>query len=521
MTSRNRRALQESSATVAGLRLAQFRYEARLELFGLAEAWTTEISGQSIEAPDPEAPLLIGGHQPELFHTGVWLKNFAVHQLSQRAGGTGLNLIVDNDLMPATSIAVPAGSLHVPHFSRLAFDADQPLLPWEDANVCDPELLKSFADRAGQAMSAWGLEPLLTADWPGALAQSEQGRTKRLDEVFACLRIRREREWGVRNLELPLSQLCESLAFRRFAVTAIRGAGPWRAAYNSVLHEYRRINRIRSRSHPVPDLAEENGWIEAPFWIWKTGATRRERLFVRQHHDTLELRQKDEVVDAWSLAGDPLGERAVEALGTWSGRGLKLRTRALTTTLFSRLCLADLFVHGIGGAKYDEMTDQLFGELLGAPTPELAVVTGTLHLPLGAERRPIDAGRLKQALRDCVQNPERHLDAPASEAAQALLEEKRRLIEQQQTAERGVVPESDSSRSGKQRLRRFREIKATLANLTTDDRERLEQELMAAGQRTAAERVLFSREYSSWLFPAEMLSDFFLRPLADEPSPGG
>lgn len=519
-TARNRQALRESQATIAGLRLAQFRLEARKELLGLAESWTAEIFGQSIEAPDPEAPLLTGGHQPELFHTGVWLKNFAVHQLGQRAGGTGLNLIVDNDLMPATSIAAPAGSLQVPHFSRLAFDADQPLLPWEDAIVRDPEQLKTFGDRAGQAMSAWGIEPLLTADWPGALAQSQQGRAKRLDEIFAGLRIRRERVWGVRNLELPLSQLCESLAFRRFAVTALRGAGPWRAAYNSVLHEYRRINRIRSRSHPVPDLAEEDDWIEAPFWIWKAGAVRRERLFVRQRRDQLELRLRDEVVDAWSLAGDPHGEKAAEALGTWSARGLKLRTRALTTTLFARLCLADLFVHGIGGAKYDEMTDQLFGELLGAPTPELAVVTGTLHLPLGSERRPIDAGKLKQALRDCVQNPERHLHAQANEAARELLQEKRLLIEQQEAAERGAAPQGRSLLAGRQRLRRFREIKAALAGLTADDRERLERELIAAGQRSVAERVLFSREYSSWLFPAEMLADFFLRPLADEPSAG-
>jgi hypothetical protein len=69
-------------------------------------------------------------------------------------------------------------------------------------------------------------------------------------------------------------------------------------------------------------------------------------------------------------------------------------------------------------------------------------------------------------------------------------------------------------------LRRFREIKAALSGLTDDDRERLERELVAAGQRSVAERVLFSREYSSWLFPAEMLVDFFLRPLADEPSAG-
>ena len=38
-------------------------------------------------------------------------------------------------------------------------------------------------------------------------------------------------------------------------------------------------------------------------------------------------------------------------------RGIRLRTRALTTTLFARYVLGDLFVHGIGGAKYDELGD--------------------------------------------------------------------------------------------------------------------------------------------------------------------
>ena len=37
-------------------------------------------------------------------------------------------------------------------------------------------------------------------------------------------------------------------------------------------------------------------------------------------------------------------------------RGIKLRSRALTTTMFVRLFLADAFLHGIGGAKYDEVT---------------------------------------------------------------------------------------------------------------------------------------------------------------------
>lgn len=463
------------------------------------------------DAPDPDAPLFVGGHQPELFHPGVWLKNFAVHQLGREAGGIGLNLIVDNDLMPATSLAVPAGDVDQPHLARLAFDADQESRPWEDATVRNAELLATFGARSRHAMSAWGLEPLLARDWADAMSPPSSGPGVRLYEVFARLRIRRERKWGVQNLELPLSLICESLAFRRFAVTALRDAGRWRAAYNSVLHEYRRLNRLRSRSHPVPDLVEQDGWIEAPFWIWRAGAARRERLFVRPRHDALELRLRDEVVDAWPVTADPHGEKAVEALGDWSRRGLKLRTRALTTTLFARLCLADLFVHGIGGAKYDEMTDQLFGELLGAPTPQLATVTGTLHLPLGAERQPIDAGRIKQELRDCLQNPERHLSAPDQSVA-ALIAEKSRLIAQQHAADQGAPASDNSVLTGPRRLRRFREIKSALSGLTLAARTGLEQQLEAASRQSAAERILFSREFSAWLFPVELLESFLLQP---------
>ena len=40
-----------------------------------------------------------------------------------------------------------------------------------------------------------------------------------------------------------------------------------------------------------------------------------------------------------------------------------LRPRALTLTLFARLCVADFFIHGIGGGKYDEVTDRIIREL--------------------------------------------------------------------------------------------------------------------------------------------------------------
>ena len=51
--------------------------------------------------------------------------------------------------------------------------------------------------------------------------------------------------------------------------------------------------------------------------------------------------------------------------GGLNGQGIKLRSRALVTTLFARLLLSDLFMHGIG-AKYDELTDVLVEPSLGS-----------------------------------------------------------------------------------------------------------------------------------------------------------
>src|SRR4029077_11022235 len=50
----------------------------------------------------------VAGHQPDLFHPGVWIKNFALNGLAKSYGATPLNLIVDSDAAKATSIRVPA-----------------------------------------------------------------------------------------------------------------------------------------------------------------------------------------------------------------------------------------------------------------------------------------------------------------------------------------------------------------------------------------------------------------------------
>ncbi len=67
-------------------------------------------------------------------------------------------------------------------------------------------------------------------------------------------------------------------------------------------------------------------------------------------------------------------------------RGIKVRSRALTTTLYARLFLADLFVHGIGGGKYDELTDELIQGFFECEPPIYLVFSATRWLPLPRPR---------------------------------------------------------------------------------------------------------------------------------------
>src|SRR5207249_2187885 len=80
----------------------------------------------------------------------------------------------------------------------------------------------------------------------------------------------------------------------------------------------------------------------------------------------------------------------------------------------------DLIIHGIGGAKYDELTDEIMRRFYGLEAPEYLVLSATLWLPLPAFPVGLDlCKRLARELRDVHYNPQRHLD-PAARADPAV-----------------------------------------------------------------------------------------------------
>lgn len=457
----------------------------------------------------PVAPLIIAtGHQPELFHLGVWVKHLAVGWLAREPQVVGLNLIVDNDLLSSTRLRLPGGTRERPSFELLEFDSARPAQPWEEAAVLDRSLFESFGDRATAAMQRWGLSPLVREYWPRVIEQLPV--TDNIADCFTAARVRLEHEWSLGNLELPMSRVCETVAFRRFAIHLLMNAERLREVYNQTVSEYRRIHRVRSAAHPVPALQRISDWCEVPLWLWRRGDHSRSRVFVRQ--DGSQLRVSTRPDSGGCLAALPVGSnedstQAIEALRAMSEQGVRLRSRALTTTLFARLCLSDLFVHGIGGAKYDEITDRLIARFFGLQPPKFLTLSATTWLPFAEPfaTNSDDARQLRQLIRDTQQNAQRHV-GDVSELTRLLITEKQTLMAQQQaSADRRRAGERSSDRSGYERFHRLRDINLQLASTTEPERLRLLSKLTEVESQIAANRILKSREFAACLYPPERI----------------
>ncbi len=590
VVAKNREQISTWDAELLGKPLAEIRRLAREEVLMAAERFTHQPDALARGCHDPslarragaDCPLIVSGHQPELFHPGVWAKNFVLDRLAKETGGIGLHLIVDNDAVSSTRIAVPVGSREAPRIESIPFDIDAGSIPWEEATLRDETLFRTFADRVSAKLACWPLEPMLAEIWPAAIERlppmehAAQVPPPRLSDLLTIVRRAAERRLGLNNLELSISQLCETESFAWFVCSLLSDPQRTHAVYNEVVAEYRRVNRVRNRQHPVLDLGVRlaanpitcspgpcglvdsapfgnqpthkgsgysGDWLESPFWIWRAGDSRRGRLFVRAISSELQLANGETVIGSLPRPVAGSAKSTVAQLRALSSRGWKLRPRALTNTLFARVFLADAFLHGIGGAKYDEMTDRLIVRLFGLTPPSFLTVTATHRLPLGGwEVAPSDVAALKHRLWDFDHTPERHLSVdvspsllPPGEGGQRpdegratsdiqsrnplnadsssagstpiseLLAEKQRLIAEQlaQDSMDWHDPRRASRGENNQRRQRLRAISQQLAQLDRATRAKLTAQRQAAETQLAANSVLLSREFSFCLFSFE------------------
>ena len=72
--------------SLQGRSLAELSRQARAELLDAAQTWTAAYREANLSSRDPQGLIFLAGHQPELFHPGVWFKNFALGAVARQHG---------------------------------------------------------------------------------------------------------------------------------------------------------------------------------------------------------------------------------------------------------------------------------------------------------------------------------------------------------------------------------------------------------------------------------------------------
>lgn len=474
--------LADAPLQFAGVPLRELRERVRRHVLEKAAAYTRAL-GIDPRRPEVDGLLFVTGHQPFLFHPGIWIKHLLVDRLAS-GGITALTMPVDSDAAEEIGADVPRmnAGLHRVR-ERLVQAAAE--VPYE---VISPPALGAWNEFLSRL--AGHLRTLPEAEVLEVF-QAFVRRTAALDgapEIGTFLTMARRRYEGDRRyLELPVSRMADTPEFRQFVLHIIRDSERFADCYNKHLDAYRERYNIRTTAQPFPDLEVYGTRIELPFWLLQNG--RRQPLFAERQPRSWRLWAEGE-----SIATIPDGDGA-EALDS-----MPVRPRALTLTAFTRLCLADLFVHGVGGGRYDRATDEVIREYFGIAPPAYAVVTATLHLPLAAFDAASERQPLQRRLLELQHNPDRILADPSSEQ-QALIEEKWRLIA---TLDRPGL----TRRERRSATQRIREINELLSRTLEEERQVLERHLAALeGTTEATTAAATHRGYPFCFFPPRAIDE--------------
>lgn len=487
--------VEPKAQALAGLVEANQRllWQCRREILGRPLNELRIDTQRAVLGRSADRPVVGTGHQPEFYHAGVWAKNFVASRLAQAVGGHAVNLVVDNDAPKKTSITVPHFREGILTAHEVPFAEYHAGWAFEQFGVLDTDdadrLLGEIRTALGEAAYAASAMPLMEPALRGGDHFSDF-----VDQITAA-RKAVEGHFSLDLIERRVSRCWAGPLLLDILLNAARFA----ECYNAALADYRQAFGIHGTQRPIPDLAYRGGRVELPVWVYRGGQARR-RLFVESRPDALAL-YADDVALGTVGRTDLRRPDGVEYLLTtvaWS-----FRPRALTLTLWARLLLTDVFVHGIGGAKYDRIADRLMERYLGIEPPAMACVSATLRMP--AARFPVtpaDLGTARHKRRDAHYNPQRYLGAIAGDLSERLRQRMDWIAESERL-------HMNDRLNRKARRAAFLAIRKANQDLLTADPnllDRLTEEVSRIERQLAHNAVADSREYFFGLLPLAKLA---------------
>ncbi len=356
-----------------------------------ALSYTRELGLDPGENIDPAGPIIASGHQPVALYPGLVLKQFALAREAKRLNAVPIFFSVDSDEFKGATVPAPVMNERLRRADHLLCPQEGKAI-FEKAKVEPPEKTIERLEDLRQSLS----HPRLSCPQEALAAFID--RLKRVDlknQNYTARQILLRSAWRNRIeggfMELTVSRICGHEPFLKFAGDIIGRIGEFKTIYNGELARYRKEHKLRYAVNPFPDLDDHSGLVETPFWIIKDES--REKLFARET-------SKGAVIFTPDGSQLPLSDFVSGATGA------QIRPRAIVLSIYLRLFVCDLFIHGVGGAKYDTVTDRIIETFYGIEAPALACVTGCVWAGIDADDPGEQIEIVEAELRKIEHHPE-------------------------------------------------------------------------------------------------------------------
>jgi len=336
-----------------------------------------------------DRPIIATGHQAELYHPGVWVKNVLIQMAADQLQGDAVHVAVDTDEPKHLNVRWPGGN------EPLTDDPGLPTAAW--SGLLDgptPAHLKHLEEHLRRSAGAWPFESSMQI-WP-FLSSMRRLALEPAKLSAALTNAMHQLDWdlGLKHHALVASPVWQSPSYLVFAHHIMARAQAFAADYNAALGAFRSAYRIDNPGRPMPDLKQQDNRCESPFWVDDLELGRRRRAMLHQQQDRWVLPCGG---DGFAFDPHKEGWMAAEELAAWlRTHRLRLSPRALMLTTFMRLLVVDQFIHGIGGGRYDQVANDLMARHFGIMPPTFAVTTATLYFPLAVGRSRVCLPCLQQ-----------------------------------------------------------------------------------------------------------------------------
>lgn len=400
-------------------RLSELRQTARHRLIDSAQKFVLRLHALSEDADLPtqsspvltgnpdETPIVMTGHQPVVFHSGLTFKYETTQQFAADNKAIAVAVIIDTDQGDAGQFSYPQlppttddGELHPAHpvlaietlaTSHNLFSHGRPR-PQAEVNAISAEIQQEL-NRFDQADAADAVGEYLQQ-----YAQLSASKATMLD---ANTIVRWQQGVGEQMLELPLSAIASFPESLMLTADILKQPIRFASAYNAALDAFREEHGIRNVANPFPNLKVGKDSCELPFWMVNHNRGTRHVLEVHLDGSVTRLVANGKTVDSFA------GNITSESLEPMMLQNLQVIPRGALITAFLRLLFSDLFVHGTGGARYDRFTDEFIRSWWNAEPPPFTVATASRHLFQETREEVSRLQQIQNDLRDLQYNPQR------------------------------------------------------------------------------------------------------------------